>query len=304
MDAKDGVLTRFVLDDVTEEERSALEEQFFANDELFARLLEAESDLIDEYLAGTLAGNAREAFERRLASSPSWREKVEFGQALRDGFLEKGAPAELVPVPLGRFFRTPGVLLALAATLVVAVGAAWFAGESARRDAEQRLEESRSALQQKIQELEAKTAEQRARTDQLASDLATARMEQAKAAVTPGPARVLRTVSFVLAAGLTRDVSPANRLVVPKDADEILLLLPLESREYETFRAAIETASGRKVVQRIGLQARPADGNREVPLSVTSSLLPDGDYVLLLQGRARGGAFEAVAEYAFRIVKR
>ncbi len=48
-------LRAYLLDKLTPEERSRLEERMFADDEFFDRMLDAENDLADDYAAGELS---------------------------------------------------------------------------------------------------------------------------------------------------------------------------------------------------------------------------------------------------------
>jgi hypothetical protein len=75
-------ITRYLLDDLSEEEREGLEEQYLASDEVWDAVTAAENDLIDAYLRGGLSPRERGQFEAAFLTSPRRRERVEFARSL------------------------------------------------------------------------------------------------------------------------------------------------------------------------------------------------------------------------------
>ena len=75
-DHDDEELVRYVLGLLPDEARERLDEASIADDEFAARLRTAETDLIDSYVRGQLAGATLERFESYYLSSPSRRENV------------------------------------------------------------------------------------------------------------------------------------------------------------------------------------------------------------------------------------
>src|SRR5258707_15476724 len=87
----DALVGRYLLDACSEDEKARVEEQLFADDEVFERLRQLEEDLIDRHLEGRLAGAERERFETAYAV-PARRQRVMFSQALKE--LLSGAERE------------------------------------------------------------------------------------------------------------------------------------------------------------------------------------------------------------------
>jgi hypothetical protein len=88
----DKLFERYLLGDLSEEEKTRLEESYFADDNLFEQLLAAEDDLIDDYVQGQLIGHERALFEKRFLNSPERRQRV----ALARGLMKTVAPKEVV----------------------------------------------------------------------------------------------------------------------------------------------------------------------------------------------------------------
>ncbi len=125
----------------------------------------------------------------------------------------------------------------------------------------------------------------------------------------PAPAN---SESFDLTSGTVRGTGGhANTLRVNRKTKFVMLRLTPQSvaqliTPYESYRAAIETPEGKpvwnvdsfgsgngnKVYARIGLPAVPAER------------LTPGYYFVRLEGKRADGAFEKLAEYSFRIVKK
>lgn len=78
----DRQMRLYLLGRLSQAERDELQQQFFANDSSYERLLEAENDLIDAYVRGTL--NAKDAgdVEEGLLASPEKLDSARFAQAL------------------------------------------------------------------------------------------------------------------------------------------------------------------------------------------------------------------------------
>lgn len=74
----------YLLGALPEPERSALEEQYFADDQLFELVNEMEDELIRDYVAGSLGATDRTQFERHLSVTPALREKVEEAKILAE----------------------------------------------------------------------------------------------------------------------------------------------------------------------------------------------------------------------------
>lgn len=75
---------QYLLGRMTEEERDAFQERFFADPELFATVESAEVDLLDAYNRGELNAEDRGAVERFLLSSEGQRQRLLVSRALQN----------------------------------------------------------------------------------------------------------------------------------------------------------------------------------------------------------------------------
>lgn len=82
--AKDDqeLIYAYLLGELPEEQQSELEQRYFAEDELFERLLAAEDELIDRYARGESSDEERQRIETYFLRSPARRKRLMFTQAL------------------------------------------------------------------------------------------------------------------------------------------------------------------------------------------------------------------------------
>src|SRR5215472_16128904 len=101
MNDSDQKLIRYLLGEMSESEKTALEQQYFNDPGLFNRLVGVEHELLDNYARDRLAPEIRTRFESHYQSHPERRERLRFAQSLAAGIDQvtvvdrPGAPAEL-----------------------------------------------------------------------------------------------------------------------------------------------------------------------------------------------------------------
>lgn len=272
------VLRRYLLGDLPAESQRSLEERLMTDGGLYEELLMAEDDLVDQYLAGTLAARAREAFERSFLATPERRHKLSFAAALRKYVATAERPQQRRPETeksgpsthaRGRLLRglfrpaRPAVGWALAAALLLAAATAAFVAVRSWRAG--------------------------------------------------GPELAARVFIAELKPGAVRQAGEEMRRVAPPaDASVVRLELQWPSGVgLETppgggqgFRAVLLADDGRALLSRDGLEAREKGGARYVTFDVPAGLLTRGDYRVKLSRLADGGATpEDVASYSFRVAR-
>jgi anti-sigma-K factor RskA len=83
MNAKtDDSITRFLLGELSDDERAQIEQRFLSDNEFFEEVLSAENALIDQYLLGQLSDEQRKRAELLFQSSPRQRREVSFTEQL------------------------------------------------------------------------------------------------------------------------------------------------------------------------------------------------------------------------------
>ena len=256
-----GKLRRYLLGSLSEDESAEMEGLYFTSDDLFEELLAEEDDLIDASVTDELTPDEKGRFDGLLPGSARLRSRVETAKALQ----RRKAP----------FRRAlPVRALLLAATVFLALGVFWAVRE--RRPS---------------------------------SEIATA-ATPVPAAVTPalvpalpvpptgGPRRVF---SYVLAAGLARDVSEATTVRIPKGTETVELRLLLETEVFSSYDVNLRTDTGAAVLERRGLRSRKERTGAVVAVDVAAEKLPPGTYILTLGGQTGPDTTEAMDQYTFRV---
>src|SRR5262245_26755676 len=80
---KEDTVRRYLLQDLSESERQALELRLLIDDDLAEELEIVEDELIDEYLAKELSRRERNRFEEVFLANPERKKKLNAGQALK-----------------------------------------------------------------------------------------------------------------------------------------------------------------------------------------------------------------------------
>ncbi len=254
-------------------------------------LIEADQ-IPDRYLMGKLAAEESARFEEHFLDCPRCLEHLETVEGLRRTLKQLPA-GEVAPgrasegsAPFARrlaFRARPFVpLLAAACLVLAAVPSAFFLAQ---------LRRTRGELESAL-----KTSEEaRSESAGLARALESARVGARNA--TPLAASVF-TLNLTRGAGTG---PPDNRIVLSDSPEWVVLLFDRpDSPGFESYRARISTAEGRPVGD--ALTASAASSGM-LAVSLHSSLLARGDYVLTLEGLGTGSARD-LATYRFRAALR
>jgi hypothetical protein len=262
-------LARYLLGGLSEEEKTALEEQYVADPRLFDEIARVESDLMDDYVRGRLSPDTRERFERVVLADPRRRERLKFAEALLASVngreqSRRGAAASVAKADSSRtwlgWLAAPKPALGFAfATLLIASGV-WMVFEVRRMQ--------RDALQRPA-----------------------TRVDQPPQTRVPEPARPATDVVVALAvgSGTRAPLSAPTPVVIPAGTSDVRLQLTLQENEYSAYRISVRQAGGAEIASRDRLTA-VADGSAFViTVAIPASAFQSADYVLTLQGAATGG---------------
>ena len=77
-----GLLIRYLLGELPEEECIKLEQACLENDQAFEELEAVEAELTDDYVRGLLDGRRRKEFEERLLIAPGGAENVDLSRRI------------------------------------------------------------------------------------------------------------------------------------------------------------------------------------------------------------------------------
>ncbi|MGD9905164.1 MAG: hypothetical protein AB7U83_16990 [Vicinamibacterales bacterium] len=242
----DDTLRRYLLRQLPEAERDAVESAYFADAEVAARLDDLDDDLASAYLDGALAADERTAFEARLGQ-PAVAARLELVRGLR--------AARQAPMPVETTHPPRWTIgLAAAAVLVLAVGGWWLTTRDGTTD----------------------------RPPSQASAPPPATPSPAPPATAPAEPPVV--VALTLPMTATRSGGAPPTVEIPENADQVALRLaaplpPLADLAAEVRNVDVD-GEWRGAVTPPGPDA-PAATTGEVVVAAAS--LPGGDYVLTVR---------------------
>jgi hypothetical protein len=293
MNARES-LTRYLLNEVSEPEREAIERAYFENPQAFEAMAQAETALIDDYVRERLAPDVRRRFETAYLADPARRARVAFAEALAarvdrlaaPGFDSQTAPAAAT-VRVRRswlppfFHARPALALAAAAMIAVLATAVWMALD--RRSGGSAVPAHAGAGRPEAPGTPAAPA---------AGTLPTR------------PAPVVVTLALVVGAG-ERRVGPEGpaTLTIPRDATDVRFALTLRARDYGRYRVILRMAGGSEILRRDDLQPIVDPAGPVIELRVPANAFTSADYILALQGAARDGEFDDLSQTIIRVDK-
>jgi len=315
----DTALRRYLLGELSEPERAALETEYFANRETLEEVCAVENDLIDDYVRGNLTDAEQELFEQQYCSSPARLRRIQFGETMLSSLFEipatpgTGVPPEPAPrTVLGPFdavlsrwrLRMAPALAGLALILTVAVG---LLGLECLR-LKQRLtasEQAVSSQSQRERELERQLGDLSATSGQLAKDLDDLRSQKEREQNNPPGAKLPAIVAaFALKLGSIRGSGEPQVLMVAQDADVVELRLELGNLDFKKYSATLQTPEGTELWRQSEVRVRPSQIGGRAVIRVPARRLPPGDYVLRLDGISPSGEAVEVSDCYFRVVRK
>lgn len=268
---------RYLLGEMSDEERGALEDRYFREAKLADEIGAAEDDLIDGYVRGELPAPEREALERVLRDAPGMRERVANARALKN----------VVRVAEVRNRRhRPAALYVAAAAAAIFVSAALLFWQGQRQ----------------------KSGPQARPAVPVATRTSTTSTDTPVLPPPPrlDPGQVVRSVAtLVLAGPSARAVDESPRLVIGSQDTDARIVLNVESGDdqFPAYRLTVQTPSGEVIVQEdVRLQRAGAASTATIELPV-SQLKSGADYETLLEAKS-GGTYSLISSSTFRVARR
>ena len=322
--SNEDILTRFLLGQVSDEERSQIEQRFLGDGDYYQQLLIVEDELRCAYANGSLAPADREQFEKRFMQFPDEKPRVELARAMI-GELSRAAvesaPELLVSkerqsrwTKFASLFslKLPAIGYATAAIVVfLLVAGVWLLRERSHLRTQVAELEARQTARER--EIERQSDEDRARVEQLNGELdeerkSRALLEQELAQQREQPATGANIqpaiFSLLLTPGRVRSGGETKKLVIEKEPAQVRLLLDTGGEgTYKSYQAAILNADGAQVWNRGGLRASEARGTKFVIVNIPARLLAEDDYQINLKGLTETGDLERIGEYYFTVNK-
>lgn len=318
-------IRRYLLGELSEQEREQLERRLMAEDDLYQQLLVAEDDLVDEYVTSTLPEQDRAKFGRHFLQVPELRQDVRFAVALRKHALKTAPQATTegtseTPRPslleeLRKFFMKPALGVALAAALLaVALLAIWLTAQNSRlRQQVAQLQARQANSPAAPPDLQEQLALERLRNEQLSAELQRLQEENAGGGrhveepqgklplPTPTPrAEQSAVFAFTLTPGLIRESGEWKKFSLQPGVREVRIRLDLPEGGYRSYWVAVKTVDGREVLEKQGLRDV---GGKFVQINIPARLLSVDDYEVLLSGTPPSGEAEEIGRYYFRVLR-
>ena len=321
-------LRHFLLGDVSDAEREAIERQCLAEHSLiFDQLVVIEDELRFDYLQGRLTPADYARFERRYLSDQDGRDKLAFAQAMMTA--ADGTPIVTAPPPPAKPSRAYIMAISALALAVTGLAVTTWREYTDSSQLKQELAKAQSGVSQVSTDLAAAQAESAKSTASLASVQAAAaaakdelareqaqlqqmqqELEATKKAATPAhtptpsptpdpaPGTLL---SLTLKPGLIssgQELAKTDTNAIQKGL-QLSLTLPGGAGAYPMYAAALLSADGRPV----WTAAHLTRAGKAVPFVIPAGHLKRADYQVLLRGILNDGRAEDLAGYAFRVAQ-
>ena len=308
-------LRRFLLGEMSENERAAFEVRFIAEDgELFDRIGVMEDELLESYVRGTLSEGEKAKFERNFLITGERQERVAFTRAMLEELAaQKESAAQKTETAAGHsparnffanLFSTPRTAFAAGFAILLLVFGFWFLFS---RKPENRGDDLARQITPTPAPSPSRQNNQNAAIDTniytpnraVSNQLSTANSSAENASQNQSPKTSPKpSVAFVaLFAGTVRSEGRTGELNLTKETASANFQLHLESRDYQKYRAEIVDADGRVIYRSGNLTAR----NFRVNVFFPTAKLQKGDYFVKLYGLNSTGAEESAADFQFRV---
>jgi hypothetical protein len=308
----DDLLIRYLLGELEKAECLQVAERSFCDDDVFDRLLEAENDLVDRYVAGQLSRAERKSFEKAASERESLRQKVAFAGALRAassaaGTLKVAARRDLpIRTDSGKSSdrKKFWYSLAAAASLLLVIGGLWIArrGLQTSLTAQRQIQDDQSLNAAPPSPGSTELSKDAQTTPSLSNEPAPGSDRAGGAGTAHNPA--VSVATFVLLAGSTRSTGEPRVLEIKSGVRSIRLQLQSdESEEYPAYTAVIRTLNGEPVLKRSSLRPSRLSFGKALTLEVAARDLRPGQYEVEVSGRPRAGPDAIVNYYYFSIAK-
>jgi hypothetical protein len=278
---------RFLLGYLDEEERAQMEKRLTSESDYLEMVLETESELMEDYVAGQLSEDNAIRFRKYVLTSQQQVEQLNLTRAL-GASARVHAAANSPPIAARtKPARSPRpwsldllwvtiweVKFAAAIILVVLCGtASYFAWRY-----------HASNTNNPLQNL---TAEFTKLNTQQSLDA-----EATNKGFIIGP----------LKGGLVRDEQGVNSFSIPETEKIVQLRLQIGAGDYQSFQASLQTAEGREILPLNDLKPRSIKGEKLLIIYLPAQVLTPGDYQLRLSGVTQDHQSVYLGRYTFRIV--
>ena len=303
------LMVRFLLGELSEQERSRIEERFLSDNVFFEQLLAVEQALIDDHVQGRLSPVENDRLEAMIGSSRVQASELESARSLIDQVLQSNPLPTLRPSrrrslfsylysgPHARQFAVAGLIL------TAAVAGCLLMWSLHLQNQLRQVEESRRSAESERDQLLREREEEARRNDELGRLLASRgdeleRIERELAELQAGSKSEigisLESDSMSRGGGELKSVRlyPAARRINFR-----LTVAPVA--RLQAYDATIRSFDGRKIGNGEVFRARPSGA--AIMLAVPATLFVSDDYIITLKGRSDAGESVDLGDFPFRV---
>jgi hypothetical protein len=326
-------INRYLLGELRDPELSRFEEEFFAHDDFYTRVLDKEDELIESYLRDGLSGRERTQFEKTFLRTPEGRRKVAIYKALtapRDTTRSRHAERPSLRQTLLAFLRGHKLLMQTALPLLALLSLTCFGYYLFNRRAQvaevaQRIDRTAQPAPT-VQPAPEKPAEPVTAGQVAAGNQPQGNDESAAIRPTPRPVpqrtprkgnepsspstgtstatQIELSTVVTLLPSVVRGAGDQNVLEITPGSTTVPAKIPLTADTYKRYHAVLRTQGGEVVWSRGGLKAREVNGKGVLVLQIPVSALSQKYYLLDLQGAAAGGQSVRVNYYPVTVIRK
>ena len=305
-------ITRYLLGEMSEQERSEFEDRYISDSVLFEELVAIEDEMMRSYVRGDLSESERLTFEARFLRNRGSRRRVDFSRSLMNYAMSRNedassrdqshtAPHITANKPKrewqGMFVYVTGErsispIITVAILLLLVSGGGVLAVKYIR-------------VHREYKQMQAQHASNLRREQELREQLEklTVRLEQQKQQLARNPAFDPTILSFTPNSHSIRQSSPQEPLIIRSEFSAILLRLTLRDDIFPSYTASLETPEGHRIWQQSGLKSwENSNGVHLIAVVLPSAVLKKGSYIVTLTGVAKGNP-EEIDSYIFRVVR-
>jgi hypothetical protein len=327
---------RYLLGNLSEEDKTRLEEQYFLDDEEFEQFEVAEDELIDRYVRSELSPRETDQFEK-LLQSPRLAERVEVARLLAKRAMPlpqkqtvtaipEPSNAQVKPAPVSWWDRLFGPAPAIPAfrpafamsliLLLLATTAFVFVWVKLRAESERLAQE-----QQQREDLRRQMEEQKARYSELEAKLDKTQQEKdEQAELTKKYQELLaqeqqRSVPavifpiFLSPGGGTRGPgsSALKEIVLPRGVRRVGINLNVThgGEDYRRYNVSVQNIDSVKpIATKTNLAPISQQGRKYITINLDATVLRAGTYNVHVEGVTTTGQKDNFDDYPFRVKSR
>jgi hypothetical protein len=286
---------RFLLGIASEEEECRVEEAVLAGEVDKFFLLNAEDELIDDYLFGILTPEERDGFSANFLSTEERRQRLVFANGLIECARRQQAGELSVGPNVADRRRTPTAFSWMQATRLAAAASVLFAALAGFEQMQlHRQAQIASDATNELTKLQAKLS---------AGDSGSSRLGGPSIPTPTGPQDGADGRQVLELLPPTRDVIATPSLHIPRQAHfarfDVKLALPVAVKYREVI---VQVQSGEQLWAQ-EFPASNAPASQQPTIVVPAAILPPGPYHFQIEVVSADGRFELSEDHVFQVIR-